>query len=391
MRGGQVTVFVMLGLLLLLLAGILSAVLYSPVQERRPANGQIVSTLIGSCIDSTVTAELTLLGQHGGVVSFTDESPSDTVRLPTGRRKILYGITPNAGGDILPETFPPPRYPDYGVSIENTERNPATGESWPEWMDGYFGDVHFPGLCDPTGTNGLKSPLPCETYPGIPPGTPGGRSVQELLEDRIARRVQSCASPRQLSEILGEQIEMIQRPQANVTFTLTNTIVTVTFPAKLVGKPTLRFHTITRDYPLRYLPLMRFVRALAKKDTRDVQFNMAADYSLLPEYEPGFTVMRQDDVQVASGKHADLFTVVDSKSTLDGRSFTFSFLVEHRTPMLDPLSQEEFTKVLAGDTSFARGADPDDRQLVFSTSTDPPRVFVRRKGYPGWPADYQEG
>jgi len=362
MRGGQLTIFVVIGLVLLFVVALFTLMLSSLREEETPEtkNQAILSSTIESCIDSIVTDELNLLGTSGGVVTFTG-IPNALVDTGRGTKKILYGLTQNPSTGTRPHTYPPPRYPDDGVTINTLQRDPLTGRRFQDFQNGYFGELNFPGICAKEGLNKPGTQYTC-TYPGNPPGTLGP-SVQEGLTRRITNRVQACASPTAFEQATGREVQRVGTPSSTVEFTYANIIVSVTYPLNLDDGTAVK--SFQRVYDVRLLPIMLFAAELAREDSRNLSFSVPDDYTALNTYEHGFVVLTSSNVAISEpvgtqSPYATLVTVLDSESSLDGISYGFNFLIEHRPPMLDPLTSTEIVDLFRDGSVPVRTGDPDD-------------------------------
>ncbi len=392
MRGerAQVTLFFAIGIVVLLAVGTITYLLVSRTSAadasaqqrgaREAADAGVLSAYLASCVDTVVDRQLRALGESGGLLDF-EGYPSAMLSVGNGSREIGYGITRNrdaAGtGAIGPYAYPAPRYPDNGVAIENATLDPATLRPFAPFQDGYFGDVTFPAVCGKSGMNRPGSAFTCRYYEANPPGTPG-RSAQELLEERIAQGVRGCADLRAFTDAIGQQVERVDDPVANVTFTFDNVLVSLTYPVQLRGAQATTLETLRRDYKVRYLPVAQFAIDLAREESRNVTFDISRDFAQVPSYREGFVVRKSGNVSLASvpagfSGAASLVTILDQHSQIEGETYAFSFLVEHRLPMLSPVPLAEAEDVdatghLPDGTLVA--ADPDEGVLSFARTRD---------------------
>jgi hypothetical protein len=371
MRGerAQITLFVAVGLVLLLVVG----VIFLLARPSAPAGAQeadaaVLSSYLGSCLDTIVTDELASFAASGGTPDFSGRL---SARIDEGvaDRDVLVALTPNADASpsgIKPFRSEPPWYPAAGIGIDNATLDNATGREFAAFQDGYFGDVNFPAVCSKHSMNRPGSTFTCRYYAGNPPGTRGigaYDSAQELLERRIGQRVRACAAQRAFDEAIGTHVE-VGEPAVNVTFTFDNTLVQLVYPLTVEGDSTVRLETFHRTYRVRYLALAQFAYDLAREEARNVTFRIDADAGNIPSFKEGMHVLRVRDIGMlaapAGVAHADLITVIDANSEIDGESARFSFLVAHRPPMLELLTASQFSAAASGNPIAVRAADPDD-------------------------------
>jgi hypothetical protein len=382
MRGGrgQVTLFFAVGLVML----IFLLIIFLAFPRGNPgdgaattvdvANNAVLNQYVSSCLDTVVNSELRKLGGSGALLD-TSRYPNAIVGNNLAARNVLYGITRNrdcnaTGCAIYPMAYTAPRYPDDNVDISNATINPASNEAvpppFPSFVDGYFGDVNFPAVCDASGANRPNGPLACKYYYGInasgkllssPPGTPGP-STEEYLLSQIKTRVQNCADLTVFSRATGSEVVNVSPPTVNITFTPEAVLVLFDYPVTLQGHAETTMLPIQRRYDVRYLSIAQFAFDLAREETRNVTFNLTRDYRNISSYLDGFSVGKSRNIKVTGPfTQADLVTIIDARSRIDNQAYTFSFLVEHRAPMLGVL-----TDINQCDINHA--ADPDERPLT---------------------------
>lgn len=408
MRGvrGQVTLFVIIGLVALFTIGIFYLIASNRSTQDvatetskttiDSARATALTSAISSCFDGIVNDELRILGETGGLPA-VEGYPSGIISYADGERRVLYGVTRNRNDplgstEILPLSYNAPRYPDVGVRIEASDKyfDAQTGQRlhFQPFQDGYFGDVNIPAICSTDGTNGVGSSLRCRHYPGNPPGTKAP-SFQSGLEERIAQRIQACATPAIIEQTTGILVSRVGTPSAVVTFTPSTVLVTIKYPLEIQGGSTLDLQTVARAYKVRFMPLWQFAVAVAREESRNVTFDPSKDARHLREYREGFSVSvgkvspREKTPSSLSPQWSDdarLVLITDQKSTVDGVAYTIGFLVESRPPMIQELTPGEFSSVStiiqsAGGTlsgGIVRGllvaVDPDDDPIVLSAS-----------------------
>ncbi len=358
MRGGQVTIFVAVGLVILFIVAIFFLVLDTEqrVQQEYEQGQQIIeganaaelSAVLGSCIDTVVIDEFKKLGQSGGLHVDDPAYPRAIVGSGPTTRLMLYGLTRNrdipGSAGLRPYRNELPDYPHEDFTVENTLIQADTGNKMVSWQPGYFGDVNFAPICDKQGPNRPGSTRECRSFPGSPPSVPNTESTQNMLMPIIANRVQACANPARFSEALGVDVTEVGEPTAEIAYTFNNVIVSVYYPLTIVGQAETNLQEVRRTYDFRYMQIAQYARDLALRESRDIAFDISEDYREVPSWKPGFTVQTSEVDSVAqttlsppiqqNGETATMVTIIDSKSELDGVSYTFSFLMEHREPVV---------------------------------------------------------
>ncbi len=390
-RHGQITMFVIIGLLILLVFGIFY-LLFGAQQGSENLHERVQGTVamsdmalidrhVGSCLDAIVKDELRIVGDTGAADGV---GPSAILGTGASQTRVAYGVTRNAAPqdtDVLPIANAPPRYPDWNVTIAQSTHDPRTDRPFPAYSGGYFGDVQFAAACDRTGPNAPGAFVACVSYPDNPPGT-RGPSVQETLARNIAQRVASCASPSVFSQAIGRDVMRVGDATLNVTYLPSEIAVTLTYPLVLSGDIVLETQPISRSYDVRLLAILRFADDLARAESRNVTFRIEQDYQRLVSWKPGMTVRRSRDVPVSSilsggsagsiTPLADMVVILDAQSDAGSGAFPFRFLIEHRLPMLDTLPDDAWISIFISgeEPAAAVAADPDDGPLLY----DDPRI-----------------
>ncbi len=377
--------FVLLGLVILMVVGVLYIV-STAQRERENLQDRIEGTIalsdmalidrhVGSCLDTIVTDELRIIGDTGALGV---NGPSAIVGADAASRRVGYGVTRNGAAsdtDVLPIAKSGSAYPDVGVGIENSTTDPSTGNPFPGHSGGYFGDVQFVAICDRDGPNPPTASVSCSSpsgsYPGSPPGTVGP-SVQETVERNIEQRVAACASSRVFTDAIGRDVTQVGDAMVNVTYLPSGLAVSLQYPLELDGDVVLQTAPIARSYDVRLLSILQFATDLARAESRNVTFTPETDYRSLSSWKEGFDVRRSRNVQISSPisggsvgsitEHADMIAIIDTHSELSGVAYTFRFLVEHRVPMLQSMSDVDALRFFRdGETpSYPVAADPDD-------------------------------
>jgi hypothetical protein len=415
---GQVTLFVIVGLVMLLFVAIFFIVFQSNNQQSADQTGiaadltknAALNAHLIACIDTIMNDELLKLGDGGGELNFSASRPNVIVGEEQTARRMLFGITQNrdCDGTVVgncyppPKAYPAPRYPDDGIDFAHTIINPMSCDPVGDFtspdcqpfnffIDGYFGDVHFPAICDDANRNAA-----C-TYVGSPPYTTGP-SQQGTLLANVQRRIQSCADPKIFNEQTGNNVVEVSPPVINITFTSDVVLVTFSYPLTLRGSTERTTIPINRRYDVRYLSIARFANELAREETRNIDFHISdsSDYKLLPSYRDGFSVSLGRNIVRTSWQgfpqgvvpaDADIITIFDAKSKIDNKAYAFNFLVEHRVPMLTVLHNEGQCRQSNAATI---AASPDDLPLAISriqTSPGPPPLYkctVTADGLSDW-------
>ncbi|HIH25047.1 TPA: hypothetical protein HA251_08500 [Candidatus Woesearchaeota archaeon] len=394
---GQVTLFFAVGLVMLIMLAIIYLALSRNDDPgtvdavRSLSQNAVVQQYLTSCLDTIMNDELQKLGSSGGLPQSAAPGayPSAIVGSGDSARRVLFGITRNrdctaptsTSCTAFPVAHPAPKYPDDGVTLaRSTENRNTAGLDFLPFLDGYFGDVNFPGVCSPVGSNALNGPNPCRYYAASsprtvsnPPGTPGPSTQQELL-GRVNTRVSSCADIGVFSRATGAQVTAVGTPSVNITFVQEGVLALFEYSVTVQGSAESQVLPVSRRYDVRYLAIAQYAYDLAREETRNVTFNITdpAHYGKLSSYREGFSVGKARNAAISDASPSDVGTpktdivsIIDARSRIDDTQYSFSFLVEHRPPMLDVLSDASKCDTSApGFDPQAIAADPDETPLA---------------------------
>ncbi len=375
-RRAQITLFVAVGLVAIIIFGIIflkSSSTNPTVKETATntvnniADDAVISQYLSSCLDTVVNNELRKFSKSGGL---TDENSQPSAVRSGQTIPTLYGLIINNDDDYnQPRAEYSPDYPSAGVSFytsskKNFKPYPGNLEKFQPRESGYFGDVTFPATCENSGGNIMSGANPCNYYGGSAP------SMQKYFTQQITIKAQSCANSDIFNRNAGNRIDAITAPIPNVTFTPDMILVTFKYNITLKDK-SQEVLPITRKYSVRFLSIAEFAHDLAFEESHNIFFNISNElsYKSIPSYRDGFVVLKKNKENISSHKFvnpvtaASLITIIDSKSSLDNVAYSFSFLMEHRVPMLEQLTVREQCDESNIPTI---GIDPDDTNVTIT-------------------------
>ncbi len=402
MRGvrGQVTAFVLIGLALLIVLLILLLLRAALLSQHQPLTGEQqkqVRQSVAQCLDLVTTDALQKLASQGGRLYESQDglTPDATpfavmVKEATANgagaaaTRVGFALINDSGVPVRPPTisffnthssnygFDPSLenpYPWPGLSLDELTLDATRQQTSPlhPWalpgVDGPYGQLVLPGLCQLGGVNGLLSSeyrCPPSLFPNPLLKQP---SVQESLDRFITSRITRCLDIDTLATKLGTEVTA-EAPNATVSFTPTETVVTLSWPLRFSNaEGSTQFFTFTRRYPVRLVPLFAFARELFSRASKDPYFrlNDSTEYNTL-RHQDGFSVRQERLASDRAGGRADLFlvTITDAKSILEGGAYSASFLLQDRRPILDVI-QSPYT--LTPFLSF-EALDPDGDALT---------------------------
>lgn len=444
MRKAQVTIFIILGIVVFTVIGLLFYLTTTikskefteekqEVTDLFTAQGKYTSYMQG-CLDQTTKQGIALLGMQGGVI--WDYQANDTKPF-LGPRKYEYGqyvlpyqyskslnsydgtatIFNISYGIIAPDLSlgieGHPGVPDYPYGLTKLIEDPTRID---EIYVNSFGNIllnPFPPLCDYYGVNapGQEGAVfSCETYDSKRKSD--NDNLQEYLEKYVANAFKECVSLETLPEFSNTSIRS-GNITISATFSPTSISINAEYPiiADVSGKEgTIALQTFHTTIDVRLKMIHELASRLIEEDINNIFFNIVRDANELvdckePGKETNITRCLKEGMQVVKyrdvcqtnklcdfyGLYDDLIMIQDNKSTINGRPFVFAFAVQNRYPALEiipevPASREYDFIVTEGDTISIDpyGYDPDEDD---HTAQD---YMENRYIYGLWKVDYDE-
>jgi len=409
-RNSQVTVFIIIGLLLLFALGMVlflrNQVNEITLQKNLEAVGDLFRQhgkyhrYVDSCMKHATEEGLFLIGQQGGVIYDYQSTGGKKYLGPTNG--FVYGkyVLPNKFNDIyynmsygitmsqLGSTYHPD-VPFYPYGLTKLINNPKTINPMYHNMFGNYPRNPFAPLCDYYGENkrGQSEAVACETYDSN--NNLDLNSVQEYLEAYIENRTLKCIKLERLPELEENKIQM-GNITANVTFGEEHVFVNIELPMRIeIGnvKTVVKLREFHVKYNIRLKKIHELVSHLIDKDVNNIFFNMVRHARTLNDcrditggnslcLKPGMKVSKISNVCLGTelceeGNYDDVLVITDEESRMSGRPYTFKIAIENRPPALNLIRREVGTGsyhydfvVFVGETIeiTPAGVDPDEDQ-----------------------------
>jgi hypothetical protein len=384
MAKGQITIFIIIGILVLVFFSVLFYVTSQDSRSKLDQEKEKVLSLfrergkyhryIMSCLDQSVKEGLVTAGWQGGVIYSDQAAGTKTFRgplqgFPYGRYVlpfepfadkdtryyVSYGISPGQKGSAYH-----PDIPDYPYGLTRLVPDPKTIN--PAYVN-TLGNFPLPGpftpLCDSHGANRPQMDghaYTCETYDSA--NVLDSNSVQEYLEAYIANKTGECVRLETLDELKSMHI-LEGNVTANITFGESHIYVNVDFPvtiSKGSEEVTFNLQDFNTDIRHRLKSIHQLASHLINEDVNNIFFNIVKDAgklndcrNRLGEYElclkPGMKVWKRADVCPAcvEGSKDDVLMISDNESAINGEDYIFAFAIKNRPPALDLVRQNTFS------------------------------------------------
>ncbi len=412
-KRGQVTIFMILGIVLLIAFGFLFFIRNVLFQAEVEANTQskikgifesaTFESYASSCLFETSKGAILLIGRQGGNIYESQGGmvPQGDI-LPIENVNISYGIIWD------------PQNPDYDLPDVYSVLLPT----YPRLDDnimyrGYYGNNNLPYICQVDGPNQLPGTdikrVTClatdrESDSTYKEGY-GPDSIQEQLSYYIAKKIKECMNLSEIPELRGFEIE---EGDYDVSIILgeDDVVVEATIPVFAndgsdVVKEEARFSTtldirLKKVYGLAYKIVEEDRRRLSiiKNDTEGSDYLISLSRGTSPALKPGFVLDiscpycgHEDDLGY---NYDDLIKITDTESKIERDDFVFMFAVENRIPALDKLPDETlqntYTDPILVDYNIVVGSE--NRKIYFKTQGYDPDEDLLNYTYHKWREDY---
>ena len=356
MKKAQVTIFIIIGILIL----IVFFILYSMTgltaeqkqvisQARQQAGSDAVNRYVTSCLENSFEEAVLTLADNGGWIYEVAGCDANTCTSAGSINNASYGITLNPDIDM------PPKYPCIDES-----------QSWP--FCSFYYDADNPRLA----VYGKK---------WLPMLGTGPNSIKEQLEKYTAKKVLQCID---FSKVQGlsSQTYNVRAQNAYVDVEIRASDVRATLNLPIVinyqGKSATEMKTFSIEKNIRLSLMHKFIDQLLFYDNSDLGFDAATEYTNLTWYFGG---MRFNISYNEKGLD-DLITVSDNESIVRNRPLMFRIARQNLPPVLNYIhgfATKDFDFILF-----------DNQTLVIS-----PEAFDANEddlgiSYSGWKINYDE-
>src|SRR3989338_5655282 len=321
-KRAQITFFILVGIFFLIAMSFLFYVASSVkknVEKETEKTGEhidsynIIKSYITSCLEKSTKEGLLKIGFNGGHIS--------EVRNEQYLKFFDNSITFGLSEPPYAKNYPPAPVPDYPYigKLDKTD--------FP-----YYGKDSLHGLCDPNGPNrigGTDYYRPCESYEI-------DTSIQQQLVSYITNKTEKCIN----FSAMKFEAHANSPPIVNLTIGNEDILSVMQYPISFSTddkKIATEIFTHSVKIPVRLKALHEFAKALIKKDSTDVEFDILKEGTSLPEFKGGFILHKvQNACPTCKGNEFDDFiSISDELSQIDGKKYIFQFARENRIPALE--------------------------------------------------------
>jgi len=394
-KRGQLTIFIILGIVLLFAFGFLFFVRNIFFEAKIEAESQTklqevfqseaFKTYSSSCLDEVSKEAILLIGKQGGNIE--PEGKFLPVQDNNKNISVSYGITwePTEPDFLPPGAFTSlPEYPRYSNIFAQS----------------YFGNNNLPYLCQPEGPNQeAQGDIKRETCTFldlfVKPGY-GPNSIQEQLSLYIADKLEYCINLSDIPSLAGLTVKQGDY-SVEVILGKDDVKISAVVPLFLEGEAMTQTE-FTTTVNARLKPVYELAHAIVEQDKKWLGFekNVSQGSGFLKKLQTlekikgGFTISLscpycdyEDDLGY---NYDDLIKIIDSNSKIGKEPFVFMFALENRIPILEDISYynpfdesplNTYDIIVASNQKILiepEGYDPDEDDLNYA--------------YEGWREEY---
>jgi hypothetical protein len=385
-KKAQITMFVILGLVLLVVFVILLATARNASKSKAAGAEKIINELetgrimnhVVSCMEQVALDGLEKIGNNGGVIYDFEGGTipflgkllgvdylnySDAINAFF----VAYGLKPNMNCNQIDYTII--KYPYYDVSLNTLNSIYNTNclyNSFYSAFDGFYGENTMNKLCYVAKESG------CE---GFAKGVIMGTTIQKQLEDYVAKKLPLCINFSSFTDQMPVDITPESNASVDVFVHDSEILLLLKYPLRISfenQEPITKILDYQATLKVRLGGLYNFLYSVLSIDSKKIDFNLSREFISSSEWRDGFELRRISSPCPACAlpyKHDDVIEVKDSKSTVKGRPFAFRVAVKDRMPALDKIYDPQ-QLVLDVKTSSSvdiplKGYDPDDSQMNY--------------------------
>jgi hypothetical protein len=360
-RKAQITLFVILGIVLLIVVVFLLSMRKS-VQPKTTNNYDkiikefetgLVKDHITSCIASISSDGIEKLGANGGLI-YDFEGGRVPLKARVSGKDFLnytylgrtyyvqYGLRQNAYCPIIDYSIPGYPYPGKNLSELNQlyAAEPACiANNSAADKDGFFGQVTIPKLCY------AAKDSSCEAFAK---GEVLGFSMQKQLEDYVSRRLPDCVNLSSFSDDFDADISPDGSPIVRASIRDSNVVFNVDYPVRISfqnSTPVMQIFNYQAPIGVRLGASYNLLYDAFSLDSRNHDFVLTDQFIISNFWKPGLELRRTAKACPGCQYPLDqdsIIEVFDRSSNVNGKPFYLRVAVQERAPVLDYLADQVY-------------------------------------------------
>jgi hypothetical protein len=314
MKKGQVTIFIILGIIIVITFLIIFSFSQTYTREQRQITRQVktqlessaVNLYITSCLENSFEEAILLIAENGGWIYNVSGCNTNNCTSAGSIGNSSYGLT------MHPETEGTPKYP----CIDASQEMPY---------------CRFYYNASPEPTLALLGKL------GLPQLDTGQNSIKDQIEKYIEMKVLKCINFSAVQNITAQPYRVdIQEPNVTVNVRPEDVRATLNLPVSI----DFRSRTVTeqQEYTLekkiRLRMIYNFLYELLYNDNTDLGFDASTDFSNLIRYAGGMRL----NISFNRKAFDDLIVLTDNQSIINNKPVKFKIARQNLPPVLNYLS-----------------------------------------------------
>ena len=382
-KKSQITLFVMLGLVLLIIFIILLFIKES-FEKKTYGLDQILNELeagriknhVTNCITDVSMDGLEMLGANGGLIydfqggriPFRALSLGGDYLNYTSQGKhyfVAYALKKNELCNQL--SYLTPEYPILNSRFSELNQIYNTNclyDSPYSAYDGFFGQSVMTKLCYILRESG------CEPFAK---GTLIGFTIQKQLENYTATKLPLCVNFSAFADRMGlVNITAESSPIVEVNVHAADLVLTVKYTVKIIfedREPVTRLVDYQTTLNVRFGAVYNFIYNLLSMDSKNIALNINNEYISSSYWKQGFELKKINNPCESCSwpyREDDILEVADKKSFVEGKPLVFRVAIENRRPALDFIEDMVIDGETATEFSVPLTAyDPDDKKVKY--------------------------
>ena len=397
-KRGQITLFVILGLIVVFAFGFLiyTKVKISTEQLQIQAQRQIqeyisqneINQYVTSCLDIVTTEAIIRASMQTGQYDFSGKIKNiDYIEYhdPTYDRTFNISIVLNTNTNCPIIKNNPPDYPYSQTHINpvNDLMNIYKGPDGCYYTNtvfqysGFFGYNRLEKLCDWNGANKIGATptygfITCQS--GTYSDASQSESIQQNIQDFISTELPKCADFKEILKRSPNNITIAHNPTTQITFDSSGFTVKVSYPFTITflnRQPITRMIDFSVEKSVPFKEIYDFAFNEITSDARDANFDIINDKSSIQEYN-GYEVKKISNVD---NTFNNIIQIIDNSTQLLGKPLIFQFGITNRRPALEYMHQASagsYYDIAATENDTIdlkpQGYDPDEDLINYNYS-----------------------
>lgn len=273
MRRGQITIFFMIGVVLLILVLFIIQVLNIDAPQENKSNLITAEQYVASCIDQGFYDMMDVLGEQGGYTGSGEAGTGEHVSLIINGNDYDVAVAINGTGAY---SEPPNSLPDGVNEVGFYDYATSSG-----FLTPYFGLLKMPPLCDINGPNRMNN----GEYP-VCIGSYGSSSIQKDLQENLQEEVETCLN--EDINTLDIDTNSLGEPKIELILFNNNIKIVVDYPDADI-EPLPHFE---KSYDIPLYDMYFFIREQLINNLKNPEVNIIANPRGNTHYLPGFSFQK---------------------------------------------------------------------------------------------------